>query len=202
MRFVVVGWNDRSCCLEELAVAHRAVADERLPRHVELVGLARPGADGEHLTALCIEHGRPTAQGVEGRRAGHRQVEGERERPRHGKADADAREAARPAADDDRLEPARIVDQLVDREQQIAGAVGARARARRQPQTAPKDVAVSKAKIVFTRDPNAAVRFVDVDKRNRDTWAGPVPACSGHSTKATVPSKYGSRSPTPRHRAR
>ena len=36
---------------------------------------------------------------------------------------------------------------------------------------------MSKAKIVFTRDPNAAVRFVDVVKRNRDTCGRePVPA--------------------------
>src|SRR4051812_33120593 len=35
------------------------------------------------------------------------------------------------------------------------------------PQTAPKDVAVSKAKVVFTRDPDAAVGLVDVAEGNR-----------------------------------
>src|SRR5207245_7613296 len=34
------------------------------------------------------------------------------------------------------------------------------------PQTAPNDVAVSKAKVVFTRDPDAAVGLVDVAEGN------------------------------------
>ena len=73
---------------------------------------------------------------------------------------------------------ARVVDELVDRREQVAGT---RRRARGVPspaaQTAPKDVAVSKAKIVFTRDPYAAVRLVDVVERNRGARGGqPVAA--------------------------
>jgi hypothetical protein len=79
VRFVVVGRNRRASRLEELAVAHRSVADERLTGHVELVRLAGSRPDGEHLSTLRIEHGRPTPQGVERRRTGHRQVERERE---------------------------------------------------------------------------------------------------------------------------
>ena len=62
---------------------------------------------------------------------------------------------------------ARVGDELVDRGEQVAGARGARrGRPARAPQTAPKEVAVSKAKIVFTVDPHAPVRLVDVAEGN------------------------------------
>ena len=43
----------------------------------------------------------------------------------------------------------RVADQLVDRREQVAGALGRRARPVAVPQTAPNDVAVSKARVVF-----------------------------------------------------
>src|SRR5438445_2785688 len=48
------------------------------------------------------------------------------------------------------------------------------------PQTAPKDVAVSKAKVVFTRDPDPAVGLVDVAEGNDRPRPGePVAAVLG-----------------------
>ena len=49
------------------------------------------------------------------------------------------------------LDLRRVGDQLVDRRKQVAGARRARARPDSVAQTAPKDVAVSKARVVFIR---------------------------------------------------
>ena len=110
-------------------------------------------------------------------------------------------EAARPApttiASRSRGEVRRASSSSTSASTAPARATARRALAVPRAQTAPTDVAVSKARIVCQLvDPDRPVRLVDVLERNPRARAGASAApCSGHSTKATVPSKYGSRSP-------
>ena len=102
---VVVGGDLGPGGLEELAVAHRSVADEPEPFDLELLGAHHRRPEREDLAAARIDHRDAARERLERRDARRGDAERERQPARGGEPDPDRGEAAGPGPDDERVDP-------------------------------------------------------------------------------------------------
>ena len=129
MALVVVGRDVCARSLEEPAVTHGAVTDERLTCNLSSSGLQARGPSVNTSPRFASSTGVPGRRKASSvGRAGDRNIEGEGQRACCGEADPNAREAARAAADHDRVELMRFADQPIDRVGSRSPARPARAR--------------------------------------------------------------------------
>ena len=215
---VLVGRHDGARLLEHVAVAHGAVADARSrpgSRSSSAGAIARgPGHEdlAPRLASITGDRTRSARrERVEGRDAGGRNVEREREPARDREADPDPGEAARPGPDGEPAQVARVraclAHERVD--------VGQQRRRARDALAEHFAVVDERARGALSRGVEGQdqrhgrrlrrrrSRFAAVARRRaragpmRAAGGSPLRAASGHSTKTIASSKYGSRSPTP-----
>src|SRR4029450_9096369 len=210
VELAVVGWHDAACALDHVAIANGSVT------HVGVAGLdcevRRSDDEGlavddrEDLAATGVDdRSRPgctRGQCVQSGDAGETDGQGEGERAPGRQSHPQAREAARPGSDDDpfelRVPHAAAPEQRVEILEYGGRAAGQLAEGRAVPDERARRNVRGRVEREDQHSTTSMRRrsspACSSDKRKRAGGSTPSPA-SGHSTKQTAPSKYGSRSP-------